>query len=83
MLSREKRVQRTTAIKILWAKEEFLISLAKLRMDDISFLMDGWMDRCMDGWMMSLLSTSRIFLFFFIFFPRYVKLKSFLSQEEF
>jgi hypothetical protein len=24
--------------KILWAKEAFLISLAKLRMDDISFL---------------------------------------------
>jgi hypothetical protein len=55
LLSREKRVS-----------ENCIRFYAKLRMDDISFLMNGWMD----GWMMSLLSTSRIlfFILFYLFF---------------
>jgi hypothetical protein len=78
MLSREKGF-RELHKKILWVKEGFLISLAKLRMDDISFLMDGWIDEWMDD--VSSLYIQNFFKFF-KFFPGYVKLKSFLSQEE-
>jgi hypothetical protein len=48
LCSQEKRVSEN-CIRFYGSKEEFLISLAKLRMDDISFLMDGWMYGWMDG----------------------------------